>query len=126
MELTNGANQWSYLPTIACGDFFTLAVLEIILGIDNVVFIALTVNKLPAKHRQKVRVIGLSLAFLFRVLMLLGVVWIITITKPLFSLLNVDFSGKSLMLLAGGIYLLYKEINPKGNMASVIVQIIFY
>lgn len=86
----------------------SLTALEIVLGIDNVVFIALVVGHLPPEQRDKARIIGLTLALIFRIAMLFGLVWLIGLTQPLFSLLGTDFSGKSLMLLAGGLFLLYK------------------
>lgn len=118
----------------------SLTALEIVLGIDNVVFLALVVNHLPPEQRDRARVMGLTLALLFRIAMLFGLVWLIGLTKPLFSLLGTDFSGKSLMLLAGGLFLLYKATDSihdevtgdkkegykefKGNFAGTIGQIV--
>ncbi|MCP5361850.1 MAG: TerC family protein [Hyphomicrobiales bacterium] len=88
--------------------FLSLTLLEIVLGIDNVVFIALLVGHLPAKLQQKARVIGLTLALLMRILMLLGVAWIISLKEPLFTLWEISFSAKSLLMLAGGLFLIGK------------------
>lgn len=87
----------------------TLTSLEIVLGIDNVVFIAIISGKLPHEQRQKARLTGLALAALGRVLLLLCVAWIITLDKtPLFSLLDREISVKDLILMAGGLFLLAK------------------
>ncbi len=88
--------------------FISLTILEVILGIDNVIFIALLVEHLPPKERKKVRNIGISLAFFFRVAMLLGIAWIIGLKEPILTVLDYSFSGKDLMMLAGGIFLIYK------------------
>jgi predicted tellurium resistance membrane protein TerC len=124
----------------------TLTGLEIILGIDNVIFIALIVQHLPPSDRGKARLMGLSLAIILRIAMLLGVSWIISLKEPFFTLLGFPFSGRSLMLLAGGAFLIIKPIielvemfkeaghphqhvatptEKKKTMFSVIVQIIF-
>ncbi|MCD6055231.1 MAG: Integral rane protein TerC [Gammaproteobacteria bacterium] len=88
--------------------FFSLTALEIVLNVDNVVFIALVVAHLPLKQRNKARAIGLGLALLFRIAMLLGIVWIMSLTKPWIHLFDFDFSGKDLMMLGGGLFLIYK------------------
>jgi predicted tellurium resistance membrane protein TerC len=88
--------------------FISLTILEVILGIDNVIFIALLVEHLPPKERKKIRNIGLLLAFFFRVAMLLGIAWIIGLKEPIIHILDYSFSGKDLMMLAGGIFLIYK------------------
>jgi predicted tellurium resistance membrane protein TerC len=89
--------------------FFTLSGLEIVLGIDNVIFIALLVHHLQKEQRKKARLIGLSLALVLRVLMLFGVAWIIKLKDPLFRLFNFDFSGRSLLLILGGLFLIVKS-----------------
>ncbi len=120
--------------------FLSLTALEIVLGIDNVIFIALVVAHLPAAERDRARVIGISLAFFFRVAMLFGLVWIIGLKEPLLHLFGLGFSGKDLMLLAGGLFLLYKATDSihdeatgdkvaefkdfKGGFASTILQIV--
>ena len=82
--------------------------MEIVLGIDNVVFISLLVSRLPAERRLMARRIGLSLALVFRVIMLGGIAWIIHLTTPIFSVAGYDFSWRDLILIAGGLFLLVK------------------
>jgi predicted tellurium resistance membrane protein TerC len=82
--------------------------MEIVLGIDNVVFISLLVSRLPAEQRQTARRIGLSLALIFRVIMLAGIAWIIHLTTPIFSIGTYAFSWRDLILIAGGLFLLVK------------------
>lgn len=89
----------------------TLTFLEIILGIDNLIFIALVVAKLPPKNRKLARVFGLSLALIIRILMLLTLSWVMSLTEPIFSLSFVDFSYKALLLIAGGLFLIGKSGN---------------
>lgn len=86
----------------------TLIVLEIILGIDNLVFIAVLVDKLPPHQRDKARIIGLSLALFMRLGLLASVAWIVTLTEPLFSVFDHAFSGRDLILLFGGFFLVFK------------------
>jgi predicted tellurium resistance membrane protein TerC len=99
----------------------TLIVLEIVLGVDNLVFIAIVSNKLPADQQQKARRIGLALALIMRILLLLLIGWIVTLQRPLFDLgltghsgshggpmFETAFSGRDLILLAGGLFLLWK------------------
>ncbi len=93
-----------------------LLTLEIVLGVDNVVFISILASKLPAEQQDKARKIGLLAAGGMRVILLLAVGWIITLKKELFSIGSVGFSGKELILLAGGLFLIYKatkEIHHK-------------
>lgn len=87
----------------------TLTFLEIVLGIDNIIFISIVTDKLPESQQAKGRNIGLGLALLFRVGLLLGITWIIGFTEPIFSLFEHDFSGRDLILLAGGLFLLGKS-----------------
>ena len=87
----------------------TLTFLEIILGIDNLVFIALVVCKLPQKNRKTARAFGLSLAFIIRILMLLTLSWVMTLTEPLFYLKETGFSFKDLLLVSGGMFLIVKS-----------------
>lgn len=87
----------------------TLTALEIVLGIDNIIFISLIVERLPAEHRAKIRFLGLSMAFIGRVGLLLSISWLIRWKQPLFELFNHPFSGKDLTLLAGGIFLIFKS-----------------
>lgn len=94
-------------PSIWVG-LLTLIVLEIVLGIDNVVFIAILADKLPPKKRDRARVVGLSLALIMRLGLLSLISWIVTLTQPLFTLGDFSFSGRGLILLLGGIFLLFK------------------
>lgn len=120
--------------------FITLSLLEIVLGIDNLIFIALVVQNLPKNLAKKVRLIGLSLALIIRVIMLLGITWVMSLTKPIFSLSEIDFSTKDLLLLAGGMFLIakstlemhcdiagkekeQKEIKPKASFMGAILQV---
>ncbi len=86
----------------------TLAVLEIVLGIDNVIFISILVQRLPAERRDQARLIGLGLAAGMRILLLLTISWIIGLTQPLVSLFGRDFSWRDAILIGGGLFLLYK------------------
>lgn len=94
-------------PSIWVG-LFSLILLEIILGIDNLVFIAILADKLPPEQRDKARRIGLILALIMRLLLLAGMSWLITLTTPLFSVFEHSFSGRDLILLVGGLFLLFK------------------
>lgn len=94
-------------PSIWAG-LLTLVVLEIVLGIDNLVFIAILADKLPPKQRDKARLIGLSLALVMRLGLLSLISWMVTLTRPLFSVGGFSFAGRDLILLAGGIFLLFK------------------
>ncbi len=94
-------------PSIWAG-LLTLVVLEIVLGIDNLVFIAILADKLPPKQRDKARIIGLSLALVMRLGLLSAISWMVTLTKPLFSVAEFSFSGRDLILLFGGVFLLFK------------------
>lgn len=91
-------------------NLFTLTSLEIVLGVDNVIFIALLVQHLKGKERSKARVIGLSLALIMRVLMLLGAAWIMKLTYPLFSIFTLTITGRDLLLILGGLFLIVKSI----------------
>ena len=94
-------------PSIWAG-LLTLVVLEIVLGIDNLVFIAILADKLPPKQRDKARLIGLSLALVMRLGLLSLISWMVTLPKPLFSVMDFTFSGRDLIMLLGGIFLLFK------------------
>jgi predicted tellurium resistance membrane protein TerC len=94
----------------------TLTSLEIVLGIDNVIFIAILAGKLPEKQRDFARQVGLGLAVLSRIALLLGIGWVMQLKHPLFTLLHHEFTGKDLVLLFGGLFLLGKatyEIHHK-------------
>jgi predicted tellurium resistance membrane protein TerC len=89
--------------------FVTLTVLELVLGIDNVIFISILSGKLPAAQQPRARLIGLSLALIMRVLLLLSLSWIIGLTAPLFGVFGHEFSGRDLVLLIGGLFLIAKS-----------------
>src|SRR5690625_4166579 len=86
----------------------TLIVLEVVLGVDNLIFISILTNKLPKQHRAKARMIGLSGALLMRLVLLSMVAWIVTLTDPVFEILDHAFSWKDLILIAGGLLLIWK------------------
>ncbi|MBR9861610.1 TerC family protein [bacterium] len=87
----------------------TLTFLEIVLGVDNIIFITVVSNKLPLEKRRRVRLIGLSLALIIRILLLLTITWIIQAKSTLFVLFAIDFSIRDLILIAGGLFLLAKS-----------------
>jgi predicted tellurium resistance membrane protein TerC len=94
----------------------TLCVLEIVLGIDNIVFISILVEKLPRELRPKGRFMGLTLAMLTRILLLMSITWVMSLTSPLFMLLGHAITGKDLVLIVGGLFLIWKsthEIHEK-------------
>ncbi len=86
----------------------TLTALEIVLGIDNILFISIVSSRLPKDLQEKARRLGLSLALFGRLGLLLSLSWVLSLTKPLFSLLGHDISGRDLVLGAGGLFLIYK------------------
>jgi predicted tellurium resistance membrane protein TerC len=121
--------------------FITLAVLEVVLGLDNIVFISILASKLPKEQQALARQLGLFLALGSRILLLLSINWLARLTKPFFSLYTFDFSGRDLILILGGLFLLGKatfEIHDRlegveedhsvarvaTSFASVIVQIV--
>lgn len=87
----------------------TLIALEIVLGIDNIIFIAILVGRLPKEQRQKARILGLSLAMITRLLLLLSLFWIMKLTTPLFMVLGQEISGRDLILILGGLFLIGKS-----------------
>jgi predicted tellurium resistance membrane protein TerC len=99
--------EWLSDPQTWIG-LVTLVVLEIVLGIDNVVFISILVSKLPAEQRDRARLIGLGLAMGMRILLLLTISWIIGLTQPLFEVAGLEVSGRDLVLAGGGLFLVYK------------------
>jgi len=87
----------------------TLTALEIVLGIDNIIFISILVDRLPEKQRNKGRLIGLGLAMITRILLLLSLAWVMKLTAPLFIVLTQEISGRDLILIGGGLFLLWKS-----------------
>ncbi len=120
--------------------FLTLTVLELVLGIDNVVFISILAGKLPHKQQQRARTLGLWFAMLMRIALLFSLSWIIRLTAPLFTVIGQDISGRDLILLGGGLFLLGKSTHEihaklegeeghasasvKPSFTSVIIQIL--
>ncbi len=116
--------------------------LEIILGIDNIIFIAIVVQNIEKKYRDKARVMGIALALVMRLILLAGVGWIISLTTPLFTVMANEISAKDLLMLLGGLFLIvqstrhiHDEMNPHeghaetakkpATMSAAITQIIF-
>ena len=91
--------------------FFTLTVLEIVLGIDNIIFISILAGKLPAEQQGKARTVGLMLALITRVLLLCSIFWLTKLTAVLFAVFGHGFSGKDLVMLLGGLFLLWKSVH---------------
>lgn len=112
----------------------TLTFLEVVLGIDNIIFISIVTGKLPEKERQKATRIGLILAMVLRIGLLLGITWLIAMKAAIFSIHNswidIDFSGQGLILLLGGLFLIYKstkeiheKVDHKGEEAQNLGQL---
>ena len=99
--------EWIADPTAWLG-LGTLIVLELVLGIDNLIFIAILADKLPPEQRNRARLIGLSLALLMRLALLAGIAWIVGLTAPLFTVAGMDITGRGLILVGGGLFLLFK------------------
>ncbi|MFG3441464.1 TerC family protein [Nonomuraea sp. NPDC047897] len=130
--------DWVSDPQIWIG-FFTLVALEIVLGIDNIIFISILAGKLPPEQRDRARVLGLGAALISRLLLLLALSWVVRLTEPLFEVFGQEISGRDLILLLGGLFLLAKSVTEIGHsmelkdeggktkaatsFASVIVQI---
>jgi predicted tellurium resistance membrane protein TerC len=121
--------------------FFTLTALELVLGIDNIIFISILVDKLPPERRDFTRRLGLFLAMFMRIALLLVLSWVVGLNEPLFSALGKGFTGRDVILIVGGVFLLWKstkemhemfedghgdeDAKPKGaTFTAVIVQII--
>ena len=99
--------DWLFDPTAWVG-LVTLVVLEIVLGVDNLIFIAIITDKLPPERRRRARLIGLSLALGMRLALLASISWIVTLTQPLFTIAGFGVSGRQLILLLGGLFLIWK------------------
>jgi predicted tellurium resistance membrane protein TerC len=93
----------------------TLTALEIVLGIDNIIFISILVGRLPEASRNRARRLGLALAMIMRIALLLSLAWIMTLTQPLFSVFAEEISGRDLILLGGGLFLLWKSVHEIHN-----------
>lgn len=107
--------EWIF-ETQAWISLLTLTALEIVLGIDNIVFITILAGKLPHEQREKAKVIGLGLAMISRILLLLSLTWIMRLSAPLFTVLGNEISGRDLILIIGGLFLIGKstsEIHDK-------------
>ncbi len=131
--------EWITDPTIWIA-FLTLTALEIVLGIDNIVFISILSGNLPEDEEPRARTFGLALAMVTRILLLLAIAWIIRLTAPLFAVLGNEISGRDLILLGGGLFLVAKstyeihhkiegvesrtEVGGHPSFRSVIIQII--
>ena len=131
--------NWFSDPQIWIG-LLTLTALEIVLGIDNIIFISILSGRLPSAQQRKARLWGLALAMIMRILLLLSLSWIMGLTRPLFSIANLEISGRALILVGGGLFLLVKstrEIHHKleedddsasragrASFSSVLVQIV--
>lgn len=93
----------------------TLTLLEIVLGVDNIIFISILVGRLPEHQRARGRFIGLSLAMLTRIALLFSLAWVMTLTDPLFSIAAKEISGRDLILIGGGLFLLWKSVHEIHN-----------
>lgn len=129
-----------FLQTETWIALLTLTFLEIVLGVDNIIFISIVSNKLPESQQGKARTLGLAFALIFRILLLLGISYIIQFTQPLITVFDFEMSGRDLILAGGGLFLLFKstveihhkmegkaeEVKPNSanNFAKVIFQII--
>ena len=98
---TSSAEGWVAL--------LTLTFLEVVLGIDNIIFISILAGKLPKHDRERARVVGLSLAMFIRIALLLSITWVMGLTSPLFAVFAREISGRDLILLAGGLFLIGKS-----------------
>jgi predicted tellurium resistance membrane protein TerC len=132
MEWLTDPQMWAAL--------LTLTALEIVLGVDNVVFISILAGKLPRAQQQRARTVGLGLAMLMRIALLFSISWIIGLTTPLFTVLRQEISGRDLILIVGGLFLLGKSTHEihaklegdeghasasvKASFTSVIIQIL--
>jgi predicted tellurium resistance membrane protein TerC len=107
--------DWLTDPNAWIG-LLTLTLLEIVLGVDNIIFISILAGKLPQEHRARARRLGLLGAFFSRLLLLLSIAWVVRLTTPLFAVFGVDISGRGLILILGGLFLIGKathEIHDK-------------
>ena len=89
--------------------FSSLVLMEIVLGVDNIIFISILTGRLPAKQQEKARIVGIGLALVFRVALLFFITWIIGLNKTLFTVFELDITGRDIILIAGGLFLIYKS-----------------
>ncbi len=101
MEWMTTAEGWAAL--------LTLTVLEIVLGIDNIIFIAIVAGKLPTEQRERARRTGLFLAMFIRIALLMSIVWVMSLTRPFVTLFGLELSGRSMILAGGGLFLIFKS-----------------
>src|SRR3954447_21291645 len=106
--------DWIYSPEawIALG---SLTALEIVLGVDNIIFISILVGRLPEAQRQRARVIGLGLAMFTRIALLLSLAWMMRLQAPLFNVFGLGVTGRALILFGGGLFLLVKSVTEIHN-----------
>ena len=100
--------DWIFAPE-AWAALLTLTVLEIVLGIDNIVFISILAGKLPHHRQARARTLGLGLAMGMRILLLLSIAWVMRLTRPLFTAAGQEISGRDLILIIGGLFLIWKS-----------------
>lgn len=93
----------------------TLTLLEIVLGVDNIIFISILCGRLPEHQRARARTIGLALAMITRIGLLLSLAWMMTLTEPLFSVFGKEVSGRDLILIGGGLFLMWKSVHEIHN-----------
>src|SRR5687767_15784844 len=103
MTAAPGSNPWIAL--------LTLSAMEIVLGVDNIVFIAILVGKIPPEKRERIRKLGIGLALIIRIGLLFTISWMMRLTEPLFTVLNEGISGRDLILLFGGLFLVAKSVH---------------
>ena len=99
--------EWIADPTVWVG-LLTLVALEVVLGVDNLIFIAILADKLPPEKRDRARIIGLSLALFMRLALLASISWVMSLTTPVLSFWRLEISWRDLILIAGGVFLLIK------------------
>lgn len=93
----------------------TLTALEVVLGVDNIIFISILAGRLPEAQRPRARMLGLGFAMLTRIGLLLSLTWVMTLTEPLFSVIGREISGRDLILIGGGLFLLWKSVHEIHN-----------
>lgn len=141
-DLSHLSADFAHILTLGgFGSLVSLTMLEVVLGIDNVVFIALLVQHLPPKQSRQVRAIGLGFALLLRIALLFTISWMLKLTEPVLTVFNHEWSGRDLLMIVGGLFLIYKAVtsmrdmftdedennlkNSKSSYMSTIIQIMF-